>query len=180
MFELERISKMRKQLGLTQKQLADLSGVSQSLIAKIESGKIDPAYSKVVRIINALESEQNRGKKTAAEIMTPSLISSSPDDNVEKAANIMREKDISQIPVIEGNRCVGSISETAIVELVSNNGDPKSTKVRDVMQDSFPVVPANSVMDMIVDLLKHYPAVLVEKNGRFAGIITKADMLKAI
>ena len=41
---IDRISKIRKQLGLTQIQLANLAGVSQSLIAKLESGRIDPSY----------------------------------------------------------------------------------------------------------------------------------------
>ena len=46
MFELNEISRLRKQLGLTQAELAKLSGVSQSLIAKLEAGKIEPSYSK--------------------------------------------------------------------------------------------------------------------------------------
>jgi len=180
MFELERIGKLRKQLGLTQKQLADLSGVSQSLIAKIEAGKIDPAYSKVVQIINALEAVQKKEKKTALEVMTSNVISADPDETIDKIANIMREKNISQIPVIRQGKCIGSISEGAIIDLVSKHTDPKSTKVREIMQESFPVVPANSLVDMVVDLLKHYPAVLVDQNGKLVGIITKADLLKAI
>jgi predicted transcriptional regulator len=42
-------------LGLTQGQLAKIAGVSQSFIAKIESGKIDPSYSKVKTIFDVLD-----------------------------------------------------------------------------------------------------------------------------
>ncbi|MCI0561598.1 MAG: helix-turn-helix domain-containing protein, partial [Nitrososphaera sp.] len=80
MLEVERIGRLRKQLGLTQKELADLAGVSQSLVAKIESGKIDPAYSKVMQILSALENEQNKGKKTAQQIMSLGLAYVSPSD----------------------------------------------------------------------------------------------------
>lgn len=180
MLEIERIGKLRKQLGLTQKQLADLAGVSQSLIAKIESGKIDPAYSKVMQILGALEDEQNRGKKTVREIMSVGLASVSPGDHIADAIKLMREKDISQLPVLEGGKCIGSLSESDIVELVAAHADLKKPLVREVMKESFPIIPANSLVDVAASLLKHYPAVLVEKDGRPAGIITKADLFKAI
>jgi predicted transcriptional regulator len=180
MFEVKRIGKMRKQLGLTQKQLASLAGVSQSLIAKIESGKIDPAYSKVSQIMAALEREQNKAKKTVTDVMTTKIFSLKPEDNVSKAIRLMRGEDISQLPVVDGGRCIGSISENSILELVAEGEDLKSTKVADVMQDSFPVIPSNSYADVLVDLLQHFPAVLIEKDGKLAGIVTKADLLKSI
>ena len=180
MLEVERIGKLRKQLDLTQKQLANLAGVSQSLIAKIESGKIDPAYSKVMQILSALENEQNKGKKTAQQIMSVGLASVSPSDHISDAIKLMKEKDISQLPVLEGGKCIGSLSESDIVELVAAHADLKKPLVREVMKESFPVIPANSLVDVVASLLKHYSAVLVEKDGRLSGIITKADLFKAI
>ncbi|MFH1393563.1 MAG: CBS domain-containing protein [Candidatus Micrarchaeota archaeon] len=178
---LGRISKMRKGLGLTQKQLADLSGVSQSLVAKIESGKIDPAYSKVIQILSALEGAQKTERKSAEEIMTSSIFSVAPSDTLEKAIKLMHKNDISQVPVLESGKCVGSLSDSMLVELVSEKGtNLKSVLVAEVMVESFPVIPAKSVMDVCADLLKHYSAVLIEKNGKLAGIITKADFLKAV
>jgi len=180
MYDVQRIGKMRRQLGMTQKQLATLAGVSQSLIAKIESGKIDPAYSKVTQIISALESEQNKGKKTAAQVMTSRIVSVSPSDNLQKAIALMRSKDISQLPVFKDGKCVGSLSDSMIVDLIAKSKDLKKLFVSEVMADSFPVIPAKSVIDVAVNLLHHYRAVLVEKNGKISGIITKADLLKTI
>jgi len=181
MLEPDRIGSVRKRLGLTQKQLADMSGVSQSLIAKIESGNIDPAYSKVMAIVAALEDRQHKGKKTVKEIMTSDIVSVSPGDTVAKAVKAMRKKGISQIPVIESDRCVGSISDSMIVELVSENKtDMKSIKVDEVMAENFPTIPSRSVVDVAADLLRYYGAVLVNKDGRLVGIVTKADLLKAI
>jgi len=163
MFDIERIGKMRRQLGLTQKQLANLSGVSQSLIAKIESGKIDPAYSKVMQITVALESEQNKGKKTAEQIMTAHIMSVSPSDSLEKAISLMRSKDISQLPVMEDGKCVGSLSDHMIVDLMATrHKELKTMRVREVMLDSYPVLPANSLVDIVVEILHHYRAVVVE------------------
>lgn len=181
MYDVERIGKIRKQLGLTQKQLANLAGVSQSLIAKIESGKIDPAYSKVMQIMTALESKHSKAKKTAEQIMTPHIISVAPSDNLHKAITIMRSKDISQLPVFQEGKCVGSLRDSMIVDLMAARGaELNAILVGEVMADSFPVIPANSVVDIVVQLLHHYRAVLVEKDGRLAGIITRANLLKAV
>jgi len=181
MYEIERIGKLRKGLGMTQKELANLAGVSQSLIAKIESGKIDPAYSKVVQILSALEAKQNKGKKTAAQIMSHHIISVSPSDRLQKAVSLMREKDISQLPVFEDGKCIGSVSDSKIVDLIgTRNSELKTLLVREVMGESYPIIPANSIVDVVADLLHHYRAVLVEKDGRLSGIITKADLFKAI
>ncbi|MFN7991927.1 MAG: CBS domain-containing protein [Candidatus Micrarchaeia archaeon] len=181
MLEMERIGKLRKQLGLTQKELAVLAGVSQSLIAKIESGKIDPAYSKVMQILSALEAEKDKDMKTAVQIMSPAIVAVSPADSLEKAISLMRKRDISQLPVFEGGKCVGSLSDSLIVELVSSHVSKlKQMRVREVMRDSFPVIPASSLVDAVSDLLRHYRAVLVEKDGHITGIITRADLFKAI
>lgn len=181
MLEIERIGKLRRQLGLTQKELASLAGVSQSLIAKIESGKIDPAYSKVMQITAALEGRQNQGKKTAEQIMTPEIISVGQSNYLSRAIALMRSKDISQLPVFEAGKCVGSLSDSMIVDLMEKKGGGlKSVRVGEVMADSFPIIPANSLVDVVISLFHHYRAVLVEKNGKIAGIITKADLLKAI
>ncbi len=181
MLEIERISRMRKHLGLTQTELAKLSGVSQSLIAKIESGKIDPAYSKVMQILSVLEAEHSKGSKTAQQIMTHSIVSVSPSDPLQKAISLMRSRDISQLPVFEGGKCIGSLSDSLIVELVSGHVSKlRQMKVREVMRESFPVIPAASLVDVVSDLLRHYRAVLVEKDGHIGGIITKADLFKAI
>ncbi|MCI0503143.1 CBS domain-containing protein [Candidatus Micrarchaeota archaeon] len=181
MHDVERIGKMRRQLSLTQKQLATLAGVSQSLIAKIESGKIDPAYSKVMQIIGALEAEQNRGKKTVAQIMSPHIASVAPSDKLQKAISIMKEKDISQLPVLSEGNCVGSLSDGMIVDVIASRGeDLRKILVGEVMAESYPVLPAGSLVDVAIGLLHHYRAVLVEKNGKFAGILTRADVFKAI
>ena len=46
MLEIDDIVRLRKQLGLTQTELSNLSGISQSLIAKFEAKKIDQLIQK--------------------------------------------------------------------------------------------------------------------------------------
>ena len=51
---IEELRKMRKNLGISQKELARISGVSQSYIARLEKGSINPTYDKVRKIFEYL------------------------------------------------------------------------------------------------------------------------------
>jgi len=181
--EISHIGICRRRLGLTQDKLAKLSGVSQSLIAKIESGRIDPAYSKVRKIMNALDNEQKRSRSglCAGELASRKILSLGPKDHVAQAIDLMRGKGISQIPIIDKGVCIGSISENVIVESILEYGDKLAfLTIEKVMDEAFPSVPAESKTEGIAALLKFYKAVLVSEKGTLVGIVTKADLLKSI
>ena len=167
---------------LTQTGLAKLAGVSQSLIAKLEAGTIDPAYSKVVAISDALENEQKKKdtSKKAIDVATKNVAFAKEDDKLEKIMKIMKEKAISQLPVLRGKDLVGSISDDIFVSIAENKEKLENAKVKDIMQEAFPTIPENSDLEIVTNLLHYYKAVLVKKDGQIAGIITKSDLIKAI
>ncbi|MDO8554616.1 MAG: CBS domain-containing protein [Candidatus Micrarchaeota archaeon] len=182
-FELEKIKSLRKKLDLTQKQLAKLAGVSQSLIAKIESNRVDPAYSKVIAIFQALEHELSKGDgaKKAKEIMTKHLLLAKPDDKLDKLMEIMREEGISQLPVIQNGKCIGSLSDGEFVDWLTKYGkNIGKVSAREVMEASFPSIPPEAELGVITELLRFYKAILVEEKGEIKGIITKADLIKTL
>lgn len=175
------IAKVRKQLGLTQLHLANISQVSQSLIAKIESNKIDPSYSKTRALSDALENIQRKNSKKAKDIMAKNIISVLSDDKVETAARLMRRHSISQLPVFEKEKSIGSLSERTILRLLEDAKDPKNVfnkKVKIVMEDSFPVVGEDTPVDLLYSVVDFFQATLVSKREKVVGIITKADLLK--
>jgi transcriptional regulator with XRE-family HTH domain len=54
-FELaSELIKLRKALGLTQRELAELAGVTQPEIARIESGRVAPRWDKVIHLFGSL------------------------------------------------------------------------------------------------------------------------------
>ena len=77
---LKTIIRRRKVLDLTQAKLAKLAGVSQSLIAKVESGKIDPSYSKVMKILETLDRIEKEEQVKAKDIMTKDVFWAKNDD----------------------------------------------------------------------------------------------------
>jgi predicted transcriptional regulator len=180
MLEPKDIEKVRRQLGLTQKQLSSISQVSQSLIAKIESGKMDPSYSKTKALSDALENIQRKNSKKAKDIMAKQIICIVSDDRVEDAARLMRLHCISQLPIFEDEKSVGSLSERTILRLLEDASKPQNIfekKVKIVMEDSFPVVSEDTPIELLYSVFDFFQAALVSKREKVVGIITKADLL---
>ncbi len=183
LLSLEEIARKRKMLGLTQKKLAELSGVSQSLIAKLESGKTDPSYTKVKAIIDVLNQLEMKMEVHAREIVHSKVVSVQKNDKVSKAVRLMMEHGYSQLPVFDGEHAVGSISEKTILSQVSAGRDLSQISllfVEEVMNEAFPQVGEDAPLSLISGLLQVYPAVLVSKKGKVTGIVTKADLLKML
>ena len=173
-YELSEIKKIRKSLGLTQTDLAKRANVSQSLIAKIESGKIDPTFTKTKKIFDTLNDMENKEEIKAEELMNRKVISISPDDNIKESVEKMKKFEISQMPVIDGHNVVGLVSESTLLDALINK---KSNKIEEIMEESPPTVSKTASVKVVSSLLKHYPVVLVSESGKLAGLITKADLL---
>lgn len=181
LYELTKIKQMRRNLELTQHGLAKLSGVSQSLIAKIERGNIEPSYSIARRIFAVLEEQiSNKQKEIIAKnICSKELVFIKSNDNIAKAISLMKKHAISQMPVIEDNVIIGSISEETFI----SNYDKITNldmKVENIMDDPFPTLPEDIPISLIRDILKMYSAAILIKNGKPYGIISRADLLKRL
>jgi predicted transcriptional regulator len=170
----------RRKLGLTQNQLADMAGVSQSYIAKLEAGKLEPSYLKVKSIFEALDKMERKREVTAAEIMTTEIISIQKNVTVHETIEIMRRNGYSQLPVMDGDKPVGGISERTLLDqiLYNEDGIPASRKVvGDIMEESWPIVAEDAPISLLSNLLKYYQAILVQRKGQIIGLVTKADLL---
>ena len=180
---IEEVAKKRRIMGLTQQKLARLAGVSQSLIAKLESQKIDPSYTKVKAIFDALERLQTETEVRAEDLLHNEVIGVQKSDLVSKAVQTMADYGYSQLPVFDGEHAVGSISEKTIIGKVSAGKDLNQISKRsvgEVMEEAFPQVGEEAPLPLISSLLQVYPAVLISKKGKVVGIVTKADLLKML
>src|SRR5688572_20323363 len=105
------------------------------------------------------------------------LIFVSPDDTVAAALEKMTESSVTQLPVLEDNRSVGSLRESRVLTELLSNRDLIESPVRDVMDESFPVVEMDTSLREIKAKLQKAPAVLIEDFKRVTGIITRSDVL---
>ena len=142
---------------------------------------MNPSYTKVKAIFDALERLQVRREVRAGEICHSEVVGVQKDEPVSKAVQLMRRFGYSQLPVFDGGRPIGSISEKTILRQILDGKSLRQIStlpVRDVMDEEFPQVGEDAPLSLISNLLHVYPAVLVTRRGRVTGIITKADLLK--
>jgi predicted transcriptional regulator len=167
--------RLRNEAGMTQRELAELAGVSQAHIAKIEQGRVDPRLSTVNKILRVLTT--GKGKK-CRDIMTDKVISAKSDDKVLKVSKLMMRHAISQVPVMQDDKCIGTVTEESIIRNLSST--IAEEHVGKVMQSPLPSVPEDTDISLIKPLLEDHPGVLVIRRGEVVGIITRSDLLKIV
>lgn len=185
-----KIKNTRKVLGLSQRKLAMLSGVSQSTIAKLESNirALNPSYSVINNIIDALNEFNTSSEATdilnnvSNDIMHKNIIFVNPNDTIEKAIKIIKNYDFAQIPVLDSKRrAVGTVNQKKLLAIATQNPESISkTRIKDVLNTSLPQVDKNTPVSKLKPILENFEAVLVVDNGKALGIITIYDILKLL
>jgi len=89
----------------------------------------------------------------------------------------MDELGLTQIPVLDEGRSVGSLRENRVLAKVVRNRDMLTSPVSEVMESSFPILDVDASSSEVTKKLQTGPAVLVEEYGRIIGIITRHDVL---
>lgn len=114
----------------------------------------------------------------------------SPDDTLGRAADMMRESRINHLPVVDGGRLVGILSDTDLRNASLASGPlpaPEGTmdrdrSVREVMKtEVWSLTPEDSVEDaLLIITRKRFGALPVLSGDKLVGIITKIDLLNAV
>lgn len=104
------------------------------------------------------------------------------DDTLGNASKIMREMNISQIPVTkDGETVVGSITESTILKSLMDNPESKGEKVEVVMGDLFPIVDLGDNIQKVTSLInRENSAVMVKDVAGTRHIITEYDLIEAM
>jgi acetoin utilization protein AcuB len=110
----------------------------------------------------------------------------SPDDSLSFAAGILREHRFHHLPVVEGGRLVGILSDTdlrnvSFAAIPAEEGAKGDQPVRAAMRSEvWSVTPDDSVEDALLILTREkFGALPVLSGDRLVGIITRADLLNA-
>ena len=112
----------------------------------------------------------------------------SPDDPLSVAAGILREHRFHHLPVVEGGRLVGILSDTDLrnasftaIPTEREGGPAGDRPVREAMRtEVWSVTPDDSVEDALLILTRErFGALPVLSGDRLVGIITRADLLNA-
>jgi len=107
----------------------------------------------------------------------PRLVYVAPEATVGEALDLMNSHGLSQAPVLENGKSIGSIRDNRVMAHLLDNRELLQAPVTQVMDAPFPVINENVEVARAKQYLKASPAVLVEEYGRIVGIVTRHDVL---
>ena len=109
------------------------------------------------------------------------LVTISPEQTVAEAIEIMGKYDIENIPVMDGNGMVGSLSEGGLFNKILTDPQIKEQKVASVIEKEYPVVPFDMPVEKLSTLIsKHNGAVLSKDETGDYHIVTKYDIIQSL
>ena len=109
----------------------------------------------------------------------PALVQVAPSAAVRQALNLMSSYGVSQIPVMEDDRCVGGLIENSLMTRALAQPALLDRPVKEVMDEPFPEVDPDFPVDRLASALtRESPAVLVTRNGKPVGIVSRYDLLQ--
>ena len=102
-------------------------------------------------------------------------------DTLGHVIDQMARQGISQVPVVEEDRLVGSLTETGILNQLIRKPEARDEKVGASMGEPFPIVPSTLHLEHLSGYLEQaHGAVLVERPDHQYDIITKSDLIRAL
>lgn len=105
------------------------------------------------------------------------VISVTPRDTLLNAYGRMRMYDVSQLPVLDGERIVGIIDESDLLVAVHNREDRFEEPCSEHMIDRLELVTPDTPVDELMHIFRAGHVVLVADDDQFHGLITIADFL---
>ncbi|HSK19624.1 MAG TPA: pyridoxal-phosphate dependent enzyme [Longimicrobiales bacterium] len=109
----------------------------------------------------------------------PALVSVERGTAVREALRLITDYNISQLPVCDGDECVGAVPESALMARIIEDQAALDQPVESIMEPAFPVIDGSLPLSGISRLLtRQCPAVLVRDDGVLTGIITRFDVVR--
>jgi cystathionine beta-synthase len=108
------------------------------------------------------------------------LLAIDPVTTVRRAIDLIREHDVSQLPVLEGGKSIGAVYDHELMTAVMEQPAVVDSPVSAVMSPSFPIVDIDAQMDDVIPLMtsKKNAAVLVREQQQICGILTRYDVIE--
>ena len=116
-----------------------------------------------------------------SEVMTRDVRSIAPQENVRRAAQMMEEMDVGAVPVCEGSKLTGMITDRDIViRTIAKGEQPENVRVEQIMSTSvrtcFDDQPVDEVLEQMADSQIRRVPVLDHNTHQMVGIVSLGDL----
>ena len=118
---------------------------------------------------------------TIYEVMTHDPRTLTPESTVAEAARFMRDDDVGSLPLVEGSKCIGTVTDRDIVVQVVAESRPFDTPVREIAAKQLvtvdPQQPVDEAMRLMAEhQLRRLP--VCDGDGQLVGIVAQADVAR--
>jgi CBS domain-containing protein len=118
--------------------------------------------------------------KSVKDAMTANPRTISGDTPVVDAARIMRDENVGSLPLVEGGRLVGTVTDRDIVvRVIADGRDPQSVSVGEIASRDLVTVDPQQNLDEALRLMAQHQVrriPVVEEDGRLVGVVAQADV----
>lgn len=116
------------------------------------------------------------------EVMTAEVVSIPPELTLQDAASIMKTLDVGSLPVSDGERLIGVISDRDItVRAIAEGRDPRTTDVGDVMTAEVVCCQEDDEVQRAAGLMQREQLqrlLVVDAGGRLVGVVSMGDLVR--
>jgi CBS domain-containing protein len=115
------------------------------------------------------------------DVMTKSVKTCEPSSSAREAARLMASEDVGPVPVVEGGRLVGVVTDRdLVVRVIAEGKDPDSTKLGEIASSSVVTVSPDQDLDEALRLLARHQVrrLPVVDGDRLVGIVAQADVAR--
>ncbi len=156
--------------------MSDFGGYYLSKMYSDEWMKLKGFYRKAPSSRDEITAEDILGLKTRRD-----LIFALPEHTLSEVFEMMRQNDVSQLPVVSYGTAIGSISENRILSILIENDDAMNSKVVGYMDQPFPVCPPHAtISDLSEKLQENASGVLISLSDGRLQLLTKSDLIEAL
>jgi CBS domain-containing protein len=119
--------------------------------------------------------------QTIADVMTRNVRTIAPQETVQRAAELMDELNVGSLPVCDGERLVGMITDRDITVRATSVGEsPNDARVEEVMSEQvrwcFDDQPVDEVMQQMSDIQIRRVPVVHHDTLKLVGIVSLGDV----
>jgi len=117
----------------------------------------------------------------AYEIMTKKVITISKDKTAYQAAKLMRKHDIGALPIMDGSKLIGIITESDIFKnVVAKNILPGKISVKSIMTEKVITAPPDITVHELNGILytNSIRRILIVDKGKILGIVSASDLIR--
>ncbi|HXU11688.1 MAG TPA: cysteine synthase A [Candidatus Binatia bacterium] len=105
------------------------------------------------------------------------LFTADAADGVQPIIKLMKTHGISQLPVMEGGKMVGMISEVDLLNALLKDPDAVGRPVGELVDQNYVMVPPDAPVSRLAAIFGEGKVALVEENGKIAAVVTKIDLI---